>query len=404
MAGTESLDVLILGGGLTGSLTALALAAQRPDVRFLLVEKSRTFGGKEIAPFRKDLVPFAHKALIETSVTAIWPRYYVAFPGFVRCLSGSMALLSPQQLHAELSLTLAPVAYRTRCEGGALLAGGEVIRAKTVIDARGMKTEPTPASNADTLAVQTFATAEPHRLDRPVLADTTWLPGSSCHLVQCFPLTPHHLRLGLAFEAAEVSEDGLARQFRRYLDRRGWRMASPTGALCLQSLSPAGDSHSRARENGGILDPYFRREALTPSALPAEVLPTLDFVSFLIQQEQLKSNCVGARWREYRARQSIRLRQTDGSGSKGIRLFYGLPRHLREAVERQSIGWLQHRSIDREIRQMAGLMPVTLVASPRPQYGEREAAPAQLVSSSRWLLPSDPSKSMGDRPANSTVG
>ena len=40
--------LIIVGGGLAGSLAALAIAARRPDVPLLLVEAGDCFGGNHV--------------------------------------------------------------------------------------------------------------------------------------------------------------------------------------------------------------------------------------------------------------------------------------------------------------------------------------------------------------------
>ena len=51
---TGALDVVIVGGGLAGGLTALAYARRQPGLRVGLVEPAATLGGPHLWSFHHD--------------------------------------------------------------------------------------------------------------------------------------------------------------------------------------------------------------------------------------------------------------------------------------------------------------------------------------------------------------
>ena len=64
MAGGEPLDLIIVGGGLAGALTALAVARARPDLRLLLIERGESLGGNHTWSFFETDVSTEGHALV----------------------------------------------------------------------------------------------------------------------------------------------------------------------------------------------------------------------------------------------------------------------------------------------------------------------------------------------------
>ena len=74
-------DVLILGGGLAGGLTALALHKRRPELKLRLVEGGRRLGGNHRWSFFDSDVDEADRALLAPLITAGWTRLRRRLPG-----------------------------------------------------------------------------------------------------------------------------------------------------------------------------------------------------------------------------------------------------------------------------------------------------------------------------------
>ncbi len=75
MPSTILCDVAIVGGGLAGSLTALALHARRPDLDVRVIEGGETFGGHHLWSFFGADVLKPHRPLIAPIVAHAWPDF-----------------------------------------------------------------------------------------------------------------------------------------------------------------------------------------------------------------------------------------------------------------------------------------------------------------------------------------
>ena len=64
--------LLIAGGGLAGSLAAIALAKLRPEVPLLLVEEGESFGGDHIWSFYDEDLDEEERQLVEPLTTQSW--------------------------------------------------------------------------------------------------------------------------------------------------------------------------------------------------------------------------------------------------------------------------------------------------------------------------------------------
>src|SRR5258708_4830890 len=94
--------ILIAGGGLAGSLAALARARHRPEVPLLIVEERDTFGGEGYRTFSKAELGEDGDALAGPLAIDRWPGFYAAFPGFSRKLKIDMAGFGPDEVHRAM--------------------------------------------------------------------------------------------------------------------------------------------------------------------------------------------------------------------------------------------------------------------------------------------------------------
>lgn len=135
--------LIIVGGGLAGSLAAVALARAHPGRPLLLLEAGDRFGGNHTWSWFDGDLP-GRPAIDPAELDPVrWPRHRVAFPGRRREIGQAYNAVASSALDRLVREALPPQAWRLGCAvrtldaGGVMLAGGERIAGCGVIDARG---------------------------------------------------------------------------------------------------------------------------------------------------------------------------------------------------------------------------------------------------------------------------
>lgn len=171
--------IIVAGGGLSGCLAAMALAARRPKVELLVVEQGETFGGNHTWSFFDTDIRPEHRWIIDDVATSHWSDYEVRFPGRNRTIPVGYNSIRSDALDAAMKRALRPQQYRfgeALEEVGTshvLLAGGERIEADAVIDARGPGAVAGQQLGWQKFLGQTYRFAAAHGVTRPVIMDAT---------------------------------------------------------------------------------------------------------------------------------------------------------------------------------------------------------------------------------------
>ncbi|SEL63500.1 lycopene beta-cyclase [Sphingomonas palmae] len=179
MPSTILCDVAIVGGGLAGSLTALALHARRPDLDVRVIEGGTVFGGHHLWSFFGADVVKPHRPLIAPIVAHAWPDYDVRFPAHARTLAQPYYTVRSERLDAHVRATLPELALMTgrkvlACSATAVvMADGDRVEARGVIDARGAGDLSTLECGWQKFVGQELRVAGGHSVTRPVVMDAT---------------------------------------------------------------------------------------------------------------------------------------------------------------------------------------------------------------------------------------
>lgn len=223
-------DVVIVGGGLAGSLAAWRLAARRPDLGVRLIERGATLGGNHTWSLHEGDIAAAAWTWLDPLVRRRWPDHEVRFPARTRRLSHGYASLDSARLHAVVAPALGArlhlgaeavdVSPRhvTTSDGGAY-------DARVVIDARGAVDVAVPLG-WQTFLGQEIECAAPHGVERPMLMDATVVQDGAFKFVYLLPWDTHHLLIEDTAYADRPAVDAPAarRAIAEYAARRGWQV------------------------------------------------------------------------------------------------------------------------------------------------------------------------------------
>lgn len=248
---TDSVDYVLVGGGLQNALIALAVRAAQPDARIVMVERGIAPGGNHTWCFHAgDLSAGAH-AWIAPLVVTRWERYDVAFPDFARTVESPYACVTSEQLAEVVTRSLAVPGSGLLTSTNALeIAADHVVvragngtthtlRAAAVIDARGPdRGEPTDCGWQKFVGLELELTA-PHGLAHPMLMDATIPQRDGFRFMYVLPLSPTRVLVEDTYfsDGRELDVPALRGEITAYVAARGWQIRSEvreeTGALPL---------------------------------------------------------------------------------------------------------------------------------------------------------------------------
>lgn len=221
-------DVLIVGGGLAGTLLAYRLRQLRPGVAVTVLEQGAHLGGRHTWSFHDSDVTGEQRAWLAPFVAASWSGYDVRFPGLTRTLAGGYRSLTSDRLREVAAPALADVrcgvVVRTLGPEGAVLADGTVVAAACVLDARGAAEWPGLELSWQKFLGQRLRLGRPHGLTRPILMDATVAQQGGFRFVYVLPWTGSELLVEDTCYSDDpvLDRDVLREGIARYAQAQGW--------------------------------------------------------------------------------------------------------------------------------------------------------------------------------------
>lgn len=174
-----SCDVAIVGGGLAGSLIALALRRKRPDMDVRLIEASGRIGGNHVWSFFASDIDDANRWLVAPLICHGWKAYDIAYPAHARTIGAAYYSIESERLDEVVRAALPEGALMTwRKVLGAspravVFADGDRVEAGGVIDARGPGDLSKLELGWQKFVGQEFALDDAHGVTRPIVKDAT---------------------------------------------------------------------------------------------------------------------------------------------------------------------------------------------------------------------------------------
>ncbi len=251
----ERRDYLIVGGGLTGGLIALAVRHWRPTATVTVVERAARPAGNHTWAFHAMDVPSAADDFIRPLVVASWDGYRVRFPGYEREVCQRYSSITADRFAAAVEqsgcelLTGAEVVRLTadRIE----LADGRELAGRCVIDARG------PAANLPLgCGFQKFVGLEvevdrpwPHPL--PTVMDAAVPQDDGYRFMYTLPFTPTRVLVEDTYfsDAPHLDRNKLRTRVGDYLRAHGissWRVVREESGVLPMPWSGGGAAVDRS--------------------------------------------------------------------------------------------------------------------------------------------------------------
>lgn len=243
MQGADAIrcDIAIVGGGLSGGLIALALAAKRPDLDVRLIEAG-TIGGNHVWSFFDSDVDSDDRWLVDPLIAHSWSGYDVIFPAHRRTLATRYNSITSERLDAAVRAAL-PV-ERIMAASAVELTPTSVtldtqrhVTARHVIDARGPGDLGALHLGWQKFVGQSLTVAGGHGLMRPIVMDATVDQAEGYRFIYCLPFDAETVFVEDTYysETPDLDVAALTARIADYATARGWAVSgtarTETGVL-----------------------------------------------------------------------------------------------------------------------------------------------------------------------------
>lgn len=198
---SKTLDMIIVGAGLSGLLTAWRCLDVNPDLVVEVIEASGQISGDHTWSFNLTDVAEDLRDWIKPFIAYQWDRYDVKFPKRKRtldipyCTGNSDTLQACVQPHIESGRLR--VRLNTSVEimspDHVVLKTGEKLEATCVLDARGFEPNDDVFLGYQKFVGHVIKTKMPHGIERPIIMDATVEQLGGYRFVYCLPYSDTEL-------------------------------------------------------------------------------------------------------------------------------------------------------------------------------------------------------------------
>ncbi|MES2044002.1 MAG: lycopene beta-cyclase CrtY [Pseudomonadota bacterium] len=231
MPSTITCDLAIVGGGLAGSLIALALAKKRPGLDVRVIESAGTIGGNHIWSFFAADVSAEDRWIVAPLISYGWTSYDVAFPAHARTFRMGYYSIESSRLDQVMRSALPEKALLTRRKvlaagpRAVVLADGDRIEARGVIDARGPGDLALFDLGWQKFVGRDYRLSEPHDDPRPMVMDATVSQSDGYRFVYSLPFGATRMFVEDTYysDSPELDVAALRARTDAYVAARGWQ-------------------------------------------------------------------------------------------------------------------------------------------------------------------------------------
>ena len=227
---------------MSGGLIALALRRAQPDMQVMLIEAGDMLGGNHRWSWFDSDLDAAGSALLAPFRKTEWHGYEVRFPAYRRRLGSTYRSLTSDDFDAALRRELAQSTIHTNRAvasldaGGVTLEDGTRISARMVIDCRGPEPSAHLAGGWQVFMGRLLRTAQPHKVERPVVMDAGVDQHGAYRFVYVLPLGANDLFIEDTYYADSpvLDRSALSRRIDEYCNQHGFQgeiIGGETGVL-----------------------------------------------------------------------------------------------------------------------------------------------------------------------------
>ncbi len=226
------LDMIIVGAGLSGLLTAWRCLDVNPQMKILVIEANDEIGGDHTWSFNLTDVEDRLQAWVKPFIAYQWPRYDVKFPRRERtleipyCTGNSDSLRQCVEPHIETGRLV--IKQQTSVSSlqseSVTLENGQELKAKYVLDARGFEPRKGVHLGYQKFMGRVIRTHKPHGLKHPIIMDARVEQIDGYRFVYCLPFTAHDVLIEDTYysDNSDLSENEIVTQIDNYIQVNDW--------------------------------------------------------------------------------------------------------------------------------------------------------------------------------------
>ncbi len=227
--GSQDGAVILVGGGLANALIGLRLAQRYPDLRIIMVEAAPEICGNNTWSFHATDVDAEDYAFLRPVIRTEWPGQQVLFPGFERRLTTGYATITSEKMRAAVH-ACAAIETKTNAqvkdlgENHVVLADGNRLTARCVIDGRGYMPDPALRVGFQKFVGLELDTREPHGETIPTIMDARVSQLDGYRFFYVLPLTPTCMLVEDTrySDSPDLDPEAMQPAVRNYAEMRGW--------------------------------------------------------------------------------------------------------------------------------------------------------------------------------------